>query len=563
MKKQDFPWLHYYDAETPANVDYRELPLFGVLDEAATSNPKRAAIIFRNKKISYAALQRQAERLAYNLRENGLTPGDRVAIMLPNLPQTIITFWAVLKAGAIVVMTNPLYMEKELVHQLNDSGATFMVTLDHLWPKVAPIMKDVGVKKYIVTSISDGLGFPLNVLYRFKAKREGLNLDIPFDGRKIIPWRPLTKGSNQFSIASIKPTEDLALLQYTGGTTGISKGVMLTHQNMVVNVQQCQAMLHAIGGARHESFLGLLPYFHIYGLTVCLTFATSMGATLIPFPRYVPQDVLNAIHKFKPTIFPGVPAVYMSLMQQKSIGNYQLSSIDYCISGSAPMPVDGMRRFQKLTGAEIIEGYGLSEASPVTHLNPLKGNHKSGSIGVPFPDTLARIVDMELGGMDVPQGKAGELIIKGPQVMKGYWNRPEDTANTLRDGWLYTGDIAVMDEQGYFTIVDRKKDMALVGGYNVYPREIDELLLEHEKVKEVVAVGVPHGPRGEFIKVFVVPEDGVYLEKSEIISFCRKHLANYKVPKQVEFRTELPKTAVGKVLRRVLRDQELAKRQKP
>jgi long-chain acyl-CoA synthetase len=470
------------------------------------------------------------------------------------VPQTIISFWGALKAGAVVVMTNPLYMEKELVHQIHDSGARQMIALDLLWPKLEKLQDKLDIERYHVTSIGDCLGFPLKQLYNFKTKREGTRPAVPYDGQ-VRPWKDLLRGKERLSHPVADPRQDVALLQYTGGTTGISKGVMLSHFNLTVNASQCSAMLHGLG-KQNEVMLGLLPYFHVYGLTVNLLFATAIQATLIPFPRYVPKDVLVATQKLKPTIFPGAPAIYNSLMQQKDVGEYDLSSINYCISGSAPLPVETIKQFKEKADAEIIEGYGLTEASPVTHLNPLNGVRKVGSIGVPFPDTDVQIVDMEVGSVPLPPGKVGEMIIRGPQVMSGYWNRPDETANTLRNGWLYTGDIARMDEDGFFYIVDRKKDMIIQSGYNVYPREIDEVLYEHPKVKEAVAVGVPHPTRGEIIKAYVVVREGESLDKSEIVAHCREKLANYKVPKQVEFRDELPKTFVGKVLRRALRAEE-------
>ncbi len=551
----DFPWLASYDAGVPAHISYETYPLFTLLDRAAERTPRRTAIAFRNYRISYAKLRQLAEVMAANLRAQGVRRGDKVSIMLPNLPQTVIAFWAVLKAGGVVVMTNPLYMEKELVHQIHDSGARFMIALDLVWPKIEPLRDKLGIDKYFLTRIGDGLAFPLNVLYAFKAKREGTWRDLPFDGKHVLPWKTLLKGKARHSTTTCNPTEDLAVLQYTGGTTGISKGVMLTHHNMSVNVQQITTILGDACDMDH-CFLGLMPYFHVYGLTTCLTLPTALSATIVPFPRYVPRDVLVGIQKHKPTIFPGAPSIYISLMQQKEVGDYDLTSIRYCISGSAPMPVEHIKRFRELTGAQVIEGFGLTEASPVTHLNPIHGISKAGSIGIPFPDTEARIVDMEVGQVPLPAGKVGELIIRGPQVMKGYWNRPDETANTLRNGWLYTGDIAIMDEDGYFTIVDRKKDMFLVGGYNVYPREIDEVLHEHPKIKEAVTVGVPHPTRGEMIKAFVVVQPGEKLTKAEVVAHCREKLASYKVPKQVEFRDDLPKTVVGKVLRRILRTEE-------
>jgi len=550
-----FPWLAHYDENVPASVNYENIPLFAYLDRAAETTPKRTAVIFRNMRISYGKLRFMAEVLAANLRRQGVQPGDRVSVMMPNLPQTIIAFWGILKAGGVVVMTNPLYMEKELVHQIEDSGAKYMIALDLVWPKLEKLRDKLGIRKYFITRIAESLKFPLNFLYTLKAKREGSLQSIPFDADSVLPWSALTAGKETLSVPVDNPAEQLALLQYTGGTTGIAKGVMLTHRNLVVNVQQCAAMLHGLESETH-TFLGLLPYFHVFGLTVCLAFPTLLRATVIPFPRYVPKDVLDGIAKYKPTIFPGAPSVYISLMQQKEIGKYDLTCIRYCISGSSPMPVEQMKIFAKLTGANIIEGFGLTEASPVTHLNPINGLHKAGSIGVPFPDTEARIVDMEVGSVPLPPGKIGELVIRGPQIMRGYWNRPDETASTLRNGWLYTGDIATMDDDGYFFIVDRKKDMIIVGGYNVYPREIDEVLYEHPKVQEAVTVGVPHPTRGEIIKAYIVPKPGEKLTKGEIMSHCREQLANYKVPKQVEFREELPKTIVGKVLRRALRAEE-------
>ncbi|MCG8531169.1 MAG: long-chain fatty acid--CoA ligase [Desulfovibrionales bacterium] len=563
MNEQDLtidrPWLDNYDPDVPENIAYRSIAIQTLLDEAAEKTPKRNAVIFKNYKLTYKKLHLLAERFAANLREQGVKPGDRVSLMMPNLPQTIIAFWGVLKAGGIVVMTNPLYMEKELVHQIHDSGAEHMITLDLVWPKIAKLRDKLPIKKYFVTRISDALGFPLNIAYSMKNKWEKTHIAVPFDHKTVFPWKTLFEIKDRLSVQVKDPKNSIALLQYTGGTTGVSKGVMLSHANMTANVEQCFAMLADLA-SEHHIFLGLLPYFHVFGLTVSMLFPCSIGATIIPFPRYVPKDVLDGIQKYKPTIFPGAPSVYISLMQQKSLPKYDLSCIKYCISGSSPMPVEQLKKFKEITGAKLLEGFGLTEASPVTHLNPLHGVSKVGSIGLPFPDTDARIVDMEVGTVPLPIGKIGELILRGPQVMMGYWNRPDETASTLRNGWLYTGDIATMDEEGYFYIVDRKKDMIIVAGYNVYPREIDEVLYEHPKVQEAVTVGVPHKTRGEIIKVYIVPKKGEELTKAEILSHCREKLANYKVPKQVEFRDELPKTIVGKVLRRALRDEEEQKK---
>jgi long-chain acyl-CoA synthetase len=559
MTKNDIerPWLENYDREVSPTLRYEEIPVYEYLDRIAQQYPKRKAIVFNNWKINYSNLKELTQTFAANLRAFGLSPGDRVAIMLPNLPQTIIAYWGVLRAGGAVVMTNPLYMEKEMIHHFTDSQARFLITLDLLWPKISALMPRLPLQRVFITRIPDCLRFPLSLLYSLKMRREKKVPEVPFDGEKVIPWKRLVKKGEVFIKYNPNPRQDLAALQYTGGTTGVSKGVMLTHYNLAANVRQAVAILHEVGP--ENTVLGLLPYFHIYGLTVCVNFATAIGATLAPYPRFVPGEVLKAIQKLKPTIFPCAPAVFMSLLQQKDIDGFDLSSINYCISGSAPMPVEIIEKFKKMTGAEIIEGYGLTEASPITHLNPLRGKRKYGSIGMPFPDTDSAVVDMELGTVRLPPGKIGELIVKGPQVMKGYWNRPDETAGALRNNWLYTGDIAYMDEEGYFYIVDRKKDLIITAGYNVYPREIDEVLHEHPKIKEAVSVGIPSDTRGEVIKAYVVPKDGVELSKAEVISFCRERLAGFKVPKKVEFRKDLPKTIVGKVLRRALREEEMRK----
>ncbi|QGY38975.1 AMP-binding protein [Pseudodesulfovibrio cashew] len=560
MEQIPRPWLNAYDPEVPATIDYEKVPLFRFLDRAAHKWPNRKAIVFKNWSVSYAKLKTMSEVFAANLKAAGIRKGDRVALMLPNLPQTIVAFWGVIRAGAIGVLTNPLYMETEIVHQFNDAGVRCCITLDLLWPKLEKLRDAIPVEKFYVTTIGEGLKFPLNVLYKLQAKKAGTTPKIPYDGKEVLPFKLLLKGRSKFTEEKIV-AEDTALLQYTGGTTGVAKGCVLTHFNLGANLQQCQSMIHSLGRQR-ETFLGILPYFHIYGLTTCLTWPTSMGATLAPFPRYVPLDVLKGIHKLKPTVFPGAPAVYISLLQQKDVDKYDISSINVCVSGSAPMPVEYMEQFEKRTGTAISEGYGLTEASPVTHFNPLHGVRKSGSIGLPFPDTDAKVVDMDVGGEALPPGKLGELAVRGPQVMKEYYNRPDATADVLRNGWLYTGDIAYMDEEGYFFIVDRKKDLIISGGYNIYPREIDEVLHAHPKIDEAVSVGIPHEARGEIVKAYVVVKEGETLTRSDVIAYCREKLANYKVPRRVEFRRELPKTMVGKVLRRALRDEEVAKMQK-
>jgi long-chain acyl-CoA synthetase len=549
-------WLKHYDQEVSPNLDYETIPLYEILERTAANHPDRPAIVFNNWTVSYKKLKRLVDLTAANLKKTGVKPGERVAIMLPNCPQTVISYWACLKIGAVVVMTNPLYMEKELVHHFNDSEAKTLITLNLLWKRIDGLKDKLRLKRIFVTSIADCLRFPLNILYSIKSKREYKLTPIPYDGKTVLPWKGLLARTDIEPAHPVDPVKDLAALQYTGGTTGVSKGVMLTHANLGYNAQQAKAVLHTISDTG-EIMLGLLPFFHIYGLTVCVNFGTIIGATLVPMAKFVPLDVLKTIHKKRPTIFPCAPSIFIALLQQKNLEKYDLSSVRYCVSGSAPMPVPVMEKFNSLSsGANIVEGFGLTEAAPITHLNPLRGNSKNGSIGLPFPDTDAAIVDMEVGSVPLPPGKIGEMVVRGPQVMQGYWNRPDETASVLRNGWLYTGDIAYMDEEGYFFIVDRKKDLIITGGYNVYPREIDEVLHEHPAVKEAVSVGITHPTRGEIIKAYIVLKEGESLTKTEVIAFCREKLANYKVPKQVEFRDDLPKSIVGKVLRRVIREEE-------
>ncbi len=556
----EFPWVKKYDAGTLATLSYRKVALFTWLDEAANATPNATACIFHNTTITYAQLRKQAEVFAANLRANGIHTGDRVGLMLPNLPQTLISFWGTLKAGAIVCMINPLYMEKELVHQVKDAGVKCLITVDLCWDKVNNLRDQLGIEQYIVTSVSDGLSFPLNWLQRVKSLRDKNRPKVQWQCNKVSPFSLFLKGEERYSCSVEDPENTIALLQYTGGTTGISKGVMLTHSNLTANVEQTAAILHCLAG-EPQTIMAVLPLFHVYGLTTCLLLPTLLRAAVVTVPRFVGSELLRDIEKYKVTVLPGAPSLYIAILQQKRSRKYNLSCLRFCISGSAPMPVEYFKKFEEEFNARLIEGYGLTEASPITHLNPALSERRIGTIGLPLPDTEARVVDMEVGMVPVPCGKVGELILRGPQVMKGYWNCPDETSNALRNGWLYTGDIATMDEDGYFSIVDRKKDMIIVGGYNVAPREIDEVLYEHPKVKEAVTVGVPHPSRGETIKAFIVPKDGVTLEKVEIMDWCRKKLANYKVPRQIEFRESLPKTIVGKILRRKLVEEEMAKKE--
>jgi long-chain acyl-CoA synthetase len=457
------------------------------------------------------------------------------------------------------VQTNPMYTERELVELVNDSGAETMVTLDRFYPKAAVVRAKTGLKRIILTSAGDFLPPVKRILYPLKERLEGKHVRLR--GKNFYRFRELLRRyrGRRPPEVEINPEEDIALLQYTGGTTGVPKGAMLTHKNLLANALQARAwFLQAEEG--RERVLAVLPFFHVYGMTVVMNLAVALSSTLILLPRFRIDEVLEAINKYQPTIFPGAPTMYVAFNTHPQIQRYEVGSIKECISGSAPLPVEVKKRFEELTGGRLVEGYGLSEASPVTHSNPLDGRDIPGSIGLPFPDTEATIVD-PVTGEELGVGQVGELVIRGPQVMKGYWNKPEETSQALKGGWLHTGDIAKMDEQGYFYIVDRAKDMIIASGYNVYPREVEEVLYQHPQVAEVAVIGVPDPYRGETVKAFIVPRAGEELSEEEITRFCRERLAAYKVPRLIEFRDSLPKSAVGKVLKRELRQEGLQKAQ--
>ena len=553
------PWLPHYSPGVPHTLEYKQEPLYAYLDRAAAKSPDAVACSFHNYRLTYGELLRQAEVVAANLKKHGLEKGDRVGVMLPNLPQTIVIFWGIMKAGGVVVFFNPLSTPKEIISQGEDAEPKFMVSIDMCWSKILPTISRLKIKKYFITSLADSLSFPLNWLQTFKAGRIRNDNPVYYDNQSVFKYSALLAGQERFVAKVYNPRDELAVLQYTSGTTGAPKGIMLTHANFVANVEQCLAFLNLLQN-EHQIFLAVLPLFHIYGLTTSLLFPAAMASTIIPVPRFVPSDILSIIQKRKVTVFPGAPSIYIALLQQNNSEKYNISSLTYCISGSAPMPVAQALRFRKQFGAEIIEGYGLSEASPITHLNPTEGRKKNGSIGVPFPDTDAMVID---GGSDSPRpapvGMPGELLVRGPQVMKGYWKNPVETAKALRSGWLRTGDVAIMDSEGYFRIVDRIKDIVITGGYNVYPQEVDNLLMEHPNIKDAICIGVPHKTRGEILKAFVVPMPGKNISKEEVLRHCRSKLSSYKVPRLVEFCENLPKSSLGKTLRKAMREEEILK----
>ncbi|WP_114569969.1 long-chain-fatty-acid--CoA ligase [Exiguobacterium flavidum] len=547
-------WLQDYPEAVPHSIDYREIPLYQMLDEAARDFPEGRALSFLGKRMTFFEVQQDALRLSTILREAGVEKGDRVGIMLPNCPQYMISYFAVLYAGGTVVQINPLYTERELEQILLDSGATRLITLDLLYPKSCRIRKAAGLTTVITTSIADYLPFPKNKLYPIKSRKDN---NIIIDTTGSVPFLSL-RGTEPADAVAVDPKEDVAVLQYTGGTTGLPKGVMLTHFNLTANVQQIDEWFYKYTRGDGRKLLAVVPYFHVYGMTCNLNFGMFNAYEQIMLPKFEIDQVLKTIDKEKPHLFPGAPTMYVGLLNHPKLKKYDLSSIEACISGSAPLPIEVQEKFERITGGRIVEGYGLSETSPVTHTNCIWDKRETGSVGIPVPDTYAKVV-LGDGETEAEVGEIGEIAVKGPQVMKGYWKRPEDTTAVLRDGWLFTGDLGYMGEDGFFHIVDRKKDLIIASGFNIYPREVEEVLYEHPAVKEAVVIGVPDPYRGETVKAFIVLKDETSVSTDELDVFCRERLASYKVPRSYEFRAELPKTFVGKILRRVLVEEERAK----
>lgn len=557
VKIMDRPWTNFYEAGVPASLTYPAITLGSVLSQTAERFPGRNALLFYGKTITYSDLNGLANQFAHALIRLGVRKGDRVALMLPNTPHMVIAYYGTLMTGAIAVPTNPLYHEHELEIQLKDSGARVLVALDLFYPVISHVLPKTEVKHLILGGIQDFLPFPKNRLYPYVARLKKQWVDVKREGT-IHDFPGIIHHEARTPVEADVQPEDTALLQYTGGTTGTPKGAILTHRNMVVNAVQSRAWLN-IRTEGESIILAAIPFFHVYGMTTAMNLGILIGAELILLPKFHTKEVIRSIEKERPQIFPGIQAMYLAIANYPGIQKHDLSSLKVAISGAGPLMREVQDRFENLTKARIVEGYGLSEASPVTHANPIFGRRKIGTIGLPWPDVEARIVDLETGRKELPPGEAGELVVKGPQVMKGYWNKPGETALALRDGWLHTGDIATMDTEGYFTIVDRIKDMIKTVGENVYPREVEEVLFSHPKVKEAVVVGIPQEFMGEEIKAFIVLKEGMIATAEEIIAFCREQLSKFKVPKEVEFRAELPKTLVGKVLRRVLRDEDRKK----
>jgi long-chain acyl-CoA synthetase len=551
MNNVNKKWLSSYTEGVPENISFDNLCIPDFLERSALEYPNQMALNFMGFTLTFRELKEVVDRFANCLVDFGINKGDSVAILLPNTIQCVAAYNAILKIGAIAVMNNPLYSDKELLHQFKDSRAKVLVTIDLLANRMIDLRPGTSIKQIVVASIADYIPSV--------AKMKGVTADVK-EAADVYLWNSLISQYQPKNLQVDLSPDDVAQYQYTGGTTGVSKGVELTHGNLSKNVQQLAAWFPNLQRGS-EVMLGALPMFHVFGLTFSMNYALYMawGNVLVPKPQ--PEQLFDVLAKFKPTFLPMVPTMYIGLLNHPRIKELDLSYITGCFSGSAPLPVDVIKQFEEKTGSIICEGFGMTESSPITHINPFgKGKTKPGSIGVPIPNTECRLVDINDRKTDVAAGESGELIVRGPQVMRGYKGKPEETKETIRDGWLHTGDIARMDEDGYFFIVDRLKDMIISGGYNVYPRDIDEVLYEHPKVQEACSIGVPHPSRGEAVKVFVVLKQGQQATPEEIINFCMEKLAKYKWPEEVEFRESLPKSTVGKILRKDLRTEELARR---
>lgn len=558
------PWQAFYEPTVPRTITYPHIPLHQMLEDSARKYADQTAIklvlrylgpVTLGANLTYRQLLDQVNRFAAALHALGVRKGDRVALMLPNLPQMVIAFYGALKLGAIVVNTNPTYTSREIEQQFADAGAETVVLLSSLYGKLQAVQARTAIKRVIIADVPDYVPMPWKALVKSSVRKQGQMVDVAegagvYHFRKLLDAHP--EAPPQVDIAS----DEVALFQYTGGTTGVPKAAMLTHFNMAANTIQVRQWLRNIKEGK-DCMLGAIPFFHVYGMTVGMSLAMYIGAQLVivPNPRQI-ETVMEVIHKERASIFPGVPTMYMGIINHPQVKNYDLKSVDACISGAAPLPMDVQLKFGEITGGRLVEGYGLTEAAPVTHCNPIYGDRRAGSIGLPLPDVEAKIVDYETFA-DKPVGQEGELWVRGPQVMKGYWQRDDETAKTVTaDGWLRTGDIARMDADGYFYIVDRLKDIIIASGFNIVPREVEEVLFEHPKVQEAVVAGVPDARRGETVKAYIVLKPGETATVDEIVAFCKERLAPYKVPRQVEFRSELPKTMVGKFLRRVLVEEE-------
>ncbi|HNX23977.1 MAG TPA: long-chain fatty acid--CoA ligase [Spirochaetota bacterium] len=551
------PWLKFYPDGVPANIKYEEICLHDVLERTVSRYGDQDALIFQGFRMNYNDLNDVVNRLAFFLVSKGVKKGDVVAILLPNMIQTVAAYYAVLKIGGIVQMNNPLYTDRELSYQFNDSGAKVLIALDLLANRMIALRKDTKIKNIIYTSIGDYLPPVKKVLFKVVGKKKGMAAEVPA-AENVYSWTEAVKEKGAVPKVNVS-FDDTAVYQYTGGTTGASKGAILTHRNLCSMVQMYRAWFPTLTLGK-EVLISAAPIFHVLGMSAAMNLPVLMGWTAVMIPKPQAPDLLAATRKYRPTVCSMVPTMYVGMLQHPDLKKTDMSCYKVLSSGGSSLPVEVLKKFKELTGADINEGFGMTETSPQTHLNPFNGLHKAGSIGLPYPDTEVMIVDLATGEEPMPAGKEGEMIFKGPQVTKGYLNKPEETAKAIRKGWLYSGDIAYMDEDGYFFIVDRMKDLIISSGYNVYPREIEEVLYEHPGIQKAAAIGLPDEKRGEKIKVFVVPNEGATLDTEEVMKYCQEKLAKYKWPSLIEIRSSLPESTVGKILKKDLKKEEEEKR---
>jgi len=546
------PWLKYYDPQVPPHLTYPHIPLYSLLDETATKHPNSPCTNFYGRRLTYQQIKELSDRFAASIRRMGIRKGDRVVLLLPNSPQFIIAYYGLLKAGAAIVPLNPLSAERELEFYLTDSEAEVAITIPLFLNKVASLRGKTPLRHIVYSRLADFLPFPLSLVQGFREQRlvRGLR------GAALVDFKELLKHELQpdWSPEPVQP-EEMAVLIYSGGTTSIAKGIMLSHFNFVANAHQIIAWGHL---TNEQGLLAVLPLFHGFGMSVTMNAAVLAGGEIILVPRFNAKQVAKTIQKRKPCFFIGVPTMFVQLSNLPEIHRYDFSSLRGIFVGAAPLTKAIKDDFEKKTGGRMIEGYGLTEAVTAIMANPYQGIHQIGSIGIPFSDVDVKIVSLA-GGHDLPPGELGEIVLRSPTVMLGYYKNPEETKKTIVDGWLYTGDIGYADGNGYFYITDRKKELIIVGGFNVFPREIDELIYQHPKVKEGITVGLPDPRKGERIKVYIVLKAGETATPEEFIAYFKERLTPYKVPSEVEFRTELPKSMIGKILRRALREEEIQK----
>jgi long-chain acyl-CoA synthetase len=552
-----YPWLAHYPRGIDWHTQLSGRPLYTILDDAAGSWPENIALEFFGKTYTYARLREMVNRIARGLHEIGVGKGTKVGLFLPNCPQFVMAYFAILKTGATVVNFNPLYSEKEISHQLQDADVEvmFTVNLANIYPKLAPFIGKGRLRKVVGCKFEEAM--PLTKRALFMAAKAKDIIHYPRDEYHVL-LNELLQYPDLIVPPKLDPERDIAVLQYTGGTTGVPKGAVLTHSNLYINTIQCTLWMHGLEPGR-EKMLAILPFFHVFAMTVAMNLAIYNGLEIIIHPRFDLKRVLDDIDKKRPTLVPGVSTLYATINNYKQLDRYDLTSIKMCISGGGPLPVDVKEQFEKITQCKLVEGYGLTESSPVVSCNPLFAENRTGTIGLPLPGTIIEIVSLEDGKTVVAPGEIGEVCIRGPQVMLGYYNKPEETAKVLKNGRLHTGDIGKMDEKGYFQIVDRLKEMIIVGGYNVYPRNIEEVLYAHEAVAECAVVGLKHGTRGETIKAYIVLKEGMKAEESGMKEYMRSRMSAYAVPHYVEFRESLPKSPVGKILKKELVAEESAK----